>query len=292
MLNQRTKKTKPDPNHLVNPSKATFPNNNKLDCSPTTGKRLKDAVAKKVIKNVKDRCLVGDKTPQDKIDISQNSINYYVKFSFMITYNLLLTTATLKYIDAMRTKVPFIRHIINLETCISIIAGYFYSVFLAKIQTYEKENKPMDWADVTKTRYIDWSITTPLMLLALCVVLSLESNISVKLHTILQIVGLNYMMLIMGFLGEIGSIGRYTATFAGFVPFAIMFYIIYVNYIKPKSSFNKTFLYYFYLIIWGLYGVVYLLPDSIKNICMNILYCVAKCFIGNGLFIYYSNMIK
>jgi len=233
-----------------------------------------------------------DKTPQDKIDISQNSINYYVKFSFMITYILLLTTATLTFIEAMRTKVPFIRHILNLETCISIIAGYFYSVFLAKIQTYEKENKSMDWADVTKTRYIDWSITTPLMLLALCVVLSLESNISVKLHTILQIVGLNYMMLIMGFLGEIGSIGRYTATFAGFVPFAIMFYIIYVNYIKPKSSFNKTFLYYFYLIIWGLYGVVYLLPDSIKNICMNILDCVAKCFIGNGLFIYYSNMIK
>jgi hypothetical protein len=66
MLNQRTKKTKLDPNHLVNPSKATIPNNNKLDCSPTTGKRLKDAVARKIIKNVKDRFLLGDKTPQDK----------------------------------------------------------------------------------------------------------------------------------------------------------------------------------------------------------------------------------
>jgi len=233
-----------------------------------------------------------EKTPQDKIDIKQNPVNYYVKFTFMITYILLLTTATLTFIEAMRTDIPQIRHILNLETCISVIAGYFYSIFLEKILSYEKENKPLDWADISKTRYIDWSITTPLMLLTLCVVLSLETKIPVKLHTVLQIVGLNYLMLSFGFLGEIGYLGRYTASVAGFVPFCIMFYIIYVNYVQLCHSFNSSFLYYFYLIIWGLYGIVYMLPDNIKNIMMNILDCIAKCLIGNGLFIYYSGIIK
>jgi bacteriorhodopsin len=241
--------------------------------------------------NVPTSSLV-EKTPQDKIDIKQNPVNYYVKFTFMITYILLLTTATLTFVEAMRTKIPQIRHILNLETCISIIAGYFYSVFLEKILSYEKENKPIDWADMTKTRYIDWSITTPLMLLTLCVVLSVETKIPVKLHTVLQIVGLNYLMLSFGFLGEVGYLQRYTAVFAGFVPFCIMFYIIYVNYVQINPSFNNSFLYYFYLVVWGLYGIVYILPDNVKNITMNILDCIAKSLIGNGLFIYYSGIIN
>jgi len=235
---------------------------------------------------------LAEKTPQDKVDIKRNSLNYYVKFSFMITYILLLTTATLTFIEAMRTSKPFVRHILNLETCISIVAGYFYSVFLEKVNSNDKENKPMDWGEMTKTRYVDWSITTPLMLLTLCVVLSLETNKQLKLHTILQIIGLNYVMLFTGFLGEVGTLGRYTATFAGFVPFSLMFYLIYINFVKNCSSFNNAFLFYFYLVIWGLYGIVYLFPDNVKNIMMNILDCIAKCLIGNGLFIYYSGIIK
>ena len=35
------------------------------------------------------------------------------------------TTATITFIEAMRTKVPKIRHMLNLETCISVVAAYF-----------------------------------------------------------------------------------------------------------------------------------------------------------------------
>ena len=38
-----------------------------------------------------------------------------VKFSFMITYTLLLTTATITFIEAMRTTNPNVRHVLNLE---------------------------------------------------------------------------------------------------------------------------------------------------------------------------------
>jgi hypothetical protein len=46
-------------------------------------------------------------------------------FSFTLTYILLLTTGTVTLIEALRTKIPLVRHIFNLETVISIIAGYF-----------------------------------------------------------------------------------------------------------------------------------------------------------------------
>ena len=97
--------------------------------------------------------------------------NSILKNTFSTTYTLLLTTAVITFIEALRTPNPKIRHILNLETCISCVAGYFYALFVAKIN-----DKKLDWHDITETRYIDWSITTPMMLLALSLVLSMNSN--------------------------------------------------------------------------------------------------------------------
>ena len=86
---------------------------------------------------------------QEKEEKLKNPVNYYVKFSFIITYILLLTTATITFIEAMRTNVPTVRHVLNLETCISVVAGYFYSVFVEKIEEYGKADIPINWADIT-----------------------------------------------------------------------------------------------------------------------------------------------
>lgn len=223
---------------------------------------------------------------------NKNPINLYVKYSFMITYILLLTTATLTFIEAICTKNPKVRHIMNLETCISLIASYFYSIFLVQIQDYEKNDKHIDWIEITKTRYIDWSITTPIMLLTLCLVLSVETKFHVKFHIILMVVMLNYLMLFIGFLGEIGKLNKLLSCILGFIPFFLMFYLIYYIYLKNNKNKSGKLIYYLYLVIWSIYGIVFLLPENIKNICMNILDCIAKCLIGNGLFIYYTGIIK
>ena len=55
-------------------------------------------------------------------------------FSFYLTYVLLLTTGTITFIEALRNKIPMVQHIMNLETCISVVAGYFYSMFHEKIK--------------------------------------------------------------------------------------------------------------------------------------------------------------
>ena len=53
-----------------------------------------------------------------------------VKNTFYITYAFLMTTATITFIEAIRTKDMKIRNILNLETCISVVAGFFYTKFV------------------------------------------------------------------------------------------------------------------------------------------------------------------
>lgn len=221
----------------------------------------------------------------------EDTTTYLVKASFMITYILLLTTATITFIEALRTENPLIRHIFNLETCISLVASYFYSVFVTQFDAFEKEKKPIDWANMTKTRYIDWAITTPLMLLVLCAFLANESKTTLHLSTMTIIVLLNYVMLYLGYLGETGAIDRMTACIGGFVPFAGLYYLIYNTFIVSGESFNKYFLLPLYLIFWAGYGFVYLLGESYKNIAMNVLDCISKCLIGIALWLYYTDII-
>uniref|UniRef100_A0A6C0KIM8 Bacteriorhodopsin-like protein n=1 Tax=viral metagenome TaxID=1070528 RepID=A0A6C0KIM8_9ZZZZ len=219
-------------------------------------------------------------------------VNHNVKFSFMLTYILLLTTATITFIEAIRTTDPIVRHIFNLETTISIVAGYFYSVFVAKIDEAEKQNKPLDWLELTKTRYSDWVITTPMMLLALVVVLGYNSKITVKFMTMISIVLLNYVMLYIGYLGETNVLKRFYAMIIGFVAFFAMFFIIFMNFVRPKYNFVNNVLFGFYLIVWSLYGIVYMFGEETKNIVMNALDCTAKCLIGLFLWVYYTGIVK
>lgn len=202
--------------------------------------------------------------------------------TFHLTYVLLLTTATITIIEALRTTNPMVRHILNLETCISVVASYFYSVFLEKIKG------PYTWPELTKIRYLDWAITTPIMLLALC--LALVYNVGQHLHLslILTIVVLNYAMLAVGYMGETQRLPRLEASVIGFIPFLVMFWLIYG--LVGKSFANKV-LVGCYFVVWSMYGLVYLLDEESKQISINILDLIAKCFIGLGLWAYYTQIV-
>jgi arginine exporter protein ArgO len=233
--------------------------------------------------------IAGDE--KTKLEQKINPVQYYVKFSFSITYIFLLTTATITFIEAMRTNSPTVRHVLNLETAISLIGAYFYSVFLEKIATYDKEDKKIDWADITSTRYIDWAMTTPIMLLALSLVLSENISKSITLRVILTIIVLNYIMLYLGYLGETGYIGKLPAMLLGFVAMFGMFYLIFSEYVLFKYHFSNYVIFGIFVSIWIFYGVFYMLSETYKNIGMNILDCLAKCCFGLGLWAYYSKII-
>ena len=217
---------------------------------------------------------------------SQLNNHNLTKNTFSITYTLLLTTAVITFIEAIRTPNPKIRHILNLETCISFVACYFYSIFIEEIN-----KKNIEWKNITETRYIDWSITTPMMLLALCLVLSMNSNTIIHLKIIASVIILNYIMLLIGYLGEIKKISRNIATILGFIAFFAMYLIIFINYVKPKYSRANYVIFGTYFIVWSLYGIVYLFDEKTKNRITNILDLTAKCIVGLGLWIYYTNII-
>ena len=218
--------------------------------------------------------------------------NYLVKMSFMITYIMLLTTATITFIEAMRTKDPTVRHIFNLETCISIVAGYFYSIFVSKIDESDKNNTPLNWAEMTEYRYIDWSITTPMMLLALSIVLGYNAKINVNLVYMITILILNYFMLAVGYLGEINIISRLQGLVVGFAAFFAMFYMIFMKFLNTKYNIFNYVLYGTYFILWGIYGIAYMFGEEYKNIIMNVLDLKAKCLIGVFLWVYYTGIVK
>ena len=210
-----------------------------------------------------------------------------LKCSFLLTYIVLVTTGTITFIESIRTDNPTVRHLLNLETCISIIAAYFYSILNDKI----RDNEPVDWKSITNLRYMDWCITTPLMLLVLCTVIGKDSHVPVHFVTILGIVLLNYMMLYFGYLGETERLSRLTACVAGFVPFVAMFAIVYYVYLRPRPTMATSVFFYFFLFTWTMYGFVFLLGEETKNVAMNILDLISKSLLGLGLWAYYTKMI-
>lgn len=173
----------------------------------------------------------------------------------------------------------------NIETCISIIAAYFYGNFITMIKS-----KEVNYKDLTIIRYTDWFISTPLMILALLLVLSYNLNISLKFTYFLIPVILDLGMLIFGYLGEIGKINKNYACLGGFILFTLMFYFIYYYFIRNKKSVQNIVVYLVFLIVWSIYGIAYLANEKIKNITYNILDVIAKCFVGIGLWAYLTKI--
>ena len=68
---------------------------------------------------------------------NNNNLNL-TYFSFYTTYVFLMTTATITFIEAMRTNITEIRNILNLETCVSIVAAFFYAKFVTIIEDKKK----------------------------------------------------------------------------------------------------------------------------------------------------------
>ena len=257
-----------------------------VDTSPVAGRSLVS-----VHPPSKPTSALAGKTESEKVEKIVNPLQYYVKVSYMITYILLLTTATITFVEAITTSNAVVRHIMNLETVISIIAGYFYSLFLGEINRASEKGIQIEWKEMTKTRYVDWSITTPFMLLVLCAVLGKNVGKTVDIKTFGLIVLLNYFMLGTGYLGEMELMNKYLAASFGFGGLYGIFYLIYKMFLENMNVLANNVLFGIYVSIWSLYGVVYFFDEEYKNIFTNILDAIAKSGMGIGLWAYYTKII-
>lgn len=180
-------------------------------------------------------------------------------------------------------KFVFLQQMMLLEVIVQFIEGSFYMYWLYNFNNI---------LNITPSRYVDWVITTPTMLVNLIFYLFFlqykDNNISDKLHffelfnqefyTIITILLLNWLMLLFGYLGEIHLLHVLLGVSLGFIPFLIYYYIIYKKYAILSKDGLKLFFYFF--IVWSLYGIVAILPYKIKNICYNILDLFSKNFFG------------
>jgi bacteriorhodopsin len=213
--------------------------------------------------------------------------------SFYTTYVFLITTGTITFIEALRTKDATIRHVMNLETCISIIAAFFYSQFLERIKEAEKREQQLPFADINVLRYTDWFISTPFMLFVLCMVLANEAKIPFRFSVFALVMMLDYAMLGIGYIGEIGRMDRKAACFIGFVAFVAMFGFIWYTLMtgKGKSSFAAMLSFVVFVSVWSMYGIVYMLDEKTKNIAYNILDLIAKALMGIFFWMYFTHAV-
>ena len=203
-----------------------------------------------------------------------------------------------------------IRQLLGLELAVQAVEGAFYAWLYFNIDRVR---------NITPKRYADWAITTPTMLVTLVayiiylntdkgngkVSLSLIQILRENAVPIAQILGLNWLMLLFGYLGEVGVIPLVTGVALGFAPFIAYFYIMYERFVANDANnvndINNNVnrdnaslkIYAYFLVFWSLYGIVAVLPYALKNTIYNVLDLFAKNFFG--LFLSYlivSNAIN
>jgi len=198
-----------------------------------------------------------------------------------------MTTATITFIEAIRTKDMKIRNILNLETCISVVAAFFYGKFVSDL------DNNVDYEQINTTRYVDWAITTPIMLLVLVLAfLYNNKNGSLSFAKYIIILILNYAMLGFGYSGEIGLLNKPLANGLGFTSFALMYYYIYRHFIQKYNNFDNKMLFSIFVILWALYGVFYFMDATTRNVGFNILDLFSKCFVGIFFWAYFTKIFK
>mgnify|MGYP003706915363 FL=1 len=208
--------------------------------------------------------------------------NYFVKLTFYITYVFLMTTATITFIEAITTDDVRARHILNLETCISVVATFFYSKFVKQL------DEGVNYKQINIDRYTDWMITTPLMLLVLCLVFVYNTKTTLKLWSFFVVLVLNLGMILTGYLGEVDYMNRTSANILGFGFFAALFGYLYKTFLHKKYNFDNMLIFSSFFILWAFYGVFYEYDEQFKNVAFNILDLFAKCFVGIFFWAYFT----
>jgi bacteriorhodopsin len=210
----------------------------------------------------------------------------FIKITVYISLLVQIITGIFDYY-VIQLNIPsnllIIQEVLIMELIVQIIEGIFYIWLALNITTV---------ANITPHRYYDWYLTTPTMLISLCIYLvylnNEERNIETtdsffkiiydNLNVLLSILFLNFLMLTAGYLTEIKKIPEVSGVLLGFIPFFICFYLIY--YYFARFSLFGTEIFFYFLIVWSIYGVAALMSYRIKNIMYNILDLFAKNFFG------------
>lgn len=174
-----------------------------------------------------------------------------------------------------------LKDILWLEFIVAIIEFCWYVFLIQKLPQEE----------MAKSRYYDWLISTPLMLVSIFSYLLYEEQLEknsaqpVRLSTIIkdysesiiQIIISNFAMMSIGYLYEIGQIKRNVAFVYGFIFLLNTFSIIYKQAGSKSNRGKVVFLITF--LLWSIYGIAFMMSTKIKNSIYNIVDLFSKNFL-------------
>ena len=189
----------------------------------------------------------------------------------------------------LKPRDNILKDILLIEAGVQIIEAIFYVWVI-----YSLKNLKI----MASRRYIDWFITTPLMLFTTVIYMQYIKNkqegnskiitiltfIQENKQLLLQIFLCNFGMLLFGILHELNYLSMDIAIPLGFVFFGMGFYLIYENFAKHTEEGEKLFI--FLVSCWALYGLAATRNDITKNTMYNCLDIFSKNFYG--LFIFYQ----
>jgi len=173
------------------------------------------------------------------------------------------------------------RRIMYLECGITFVAATMYSIFnrpdiAATIFQFLFGNSAENLVHrINVLRYIGWFISTALMLVALCYLLSWNRR-DMSWRTLGVVIGLDWMMLGIGLLGEMGVVDKWWAWVLAFLPFFAMFYVLHHTFLRTNANSANQIMYWTYFVLWIMYGVVYSADETIKTVVTNVLDGTAK----------------
>lgn len=231
---------------------------------------------------------------KEKIKVKSTEAIY---FTFFTAYIALAGTTVITFLAALGNNFDEnsknLKYSLISETCVNVIAGLTYTYIMNLL-----DGKGLSLNKVTPIRYIDWVLTTPLLLLSFVLYTNhydnkarreLDPNYtnrSPNYKALSYIIPLNFVMLGFGFLGETGMMESKRALILGFAAYAGLFAGIYEEYIKNNKETSMKGVYAAFTVVWFLYGVAYLLDTTYKNIAYNFLDVISKA--GFGILIWIS----
>lgn len=179
--------------------------------------------------------------------------------------------------------------LLKIETAVQVVELFFYVYFLRKLALDSVET-------MARTRYFDWVITTPIMLLSTAAYMEYESAGSVDLGdfvrskkgVLAKIWMFNLVMLATGYLAETRLLDPAVALVAGSLAFAATFAILHKEFAEKSPAGRKLFA--AMATVWGAYGVAFALPPAQKNHMFNALDIVSKNFFGVFLYLQVVNI--
>jgi len=190
----------------------------------------------------------------------------YLHLSLKVSVAVQIISMVVQFFPMFMSVPPaymILKQLLFLENIVQVIQGSFYAWLV-----YNIKNE----TNITSKRYMDWVITTPIMLITLiCYMIFLrtnnENNKNIEtmqnMHdiqdiektqkqidifsilrensaVIITIVLLNALMLLFGYLGEINVIPVIWGILLGFIPFVIYYYLIYNNFVKSDTNTNTN----------------------------------------------------